>query len=864
VSQGPFGDVPVVPGYRIVRQIGRGGFAVVYEARQLETGCHVALKILVPELAGERDLQRFARERLLLAELGRHRHVVDVMEVGTTVGGQPFVVMGLYPRGSLARALKDEGPRGPGDVATLVGKLAGALQAAHDLGVVHRDVKPENVLIADDGEPVLADFGISLLCGPERTTGGNFYTMGHVAPEVLQRGEYGVLSDVYALASTSYMALTGRSAFARGTRSAQIRAIVEEPVPRIDRDDVPEDLKAAVVRGMAKQPGDRFASATDFADAVRAAWEAAAAARRRPGTDRFGAPARPRRPDLRREAPPAAVRPRPRGLEADSRRPDVDRLLQSHRVGAHRLDADHLGAGRRNPVRRSGPPAVLSRGEPRQPSPAERLAPRMDAPQQLRAPAQREGAAQRQPLPGPPPAQPPAPVEPAPDGPAEQRGAPFAMVAAMLAAVPTLVAATFLLGVPPGAALRGEAAGEQPAKLVSEPFPTAAAAPAPGRTAVIAAHLSTRNSAGADPVGAAVEFYLHHVGDRAGGTVVELRRGDVTASRSSREDGAGCVSAARAHAAAGDEVAVLGPASSECARLMAPILASGGAGPMALVSHGAADPGLTANGDPGQRGRPHPSGRPTFARVVTTDDVQGRAAAAFATRDLGVRRVLVIHDGTVSGRRVARVFADTAKASGAAVVDGGTWSRSAAGNRALFTKARAAKVDGVFAGGAVLAGGGRLLRDKVAVLGNNQAVKLLTVGGSAVEPGLLALPEAQGMHVTFPGVSPASVRQRGGAGKEFLDAFRQEHGTDLTDPYALYGVAAVQVLMEAIERSDGTREGVRSALFSEPGVTVPREESVLGTDITIEPATGDVVVKDVTIHVVKGRSLAVVKGVAAP
>lgn len=797
MSQGPFGDVPDVPGYRIVGRIGRGGFAVVYEAEQLSLGRAVALKMLMPELAGDRDLKRFDRERLLLSELSRHRHVVDVIDAGTTGEGQPFIVMRLYRRGSLAQALADRGPMWPGDVVSLAGKLAGALQAAHNLGVVHRDVKPENVLIADDGEPALADFGISVLSGPERTTTGNFFTMGHVAPEVLQRGEYGVASDVYALASTAFMLLTGHSAFARGNQFAQMRAIVEEPVPPIGRGDVPAGLEAVIARGMAKQPQDRYGSVVALAEAMSLAWHTASAAQvwSLPGCPSSPVPTGPARtpvPDDVRSAAPATLYA---------------------------------------PVQ-DVPPSFPEAA----PYPASVPAP---------APATEQVSGAGQPTPPVPPALPGPEPGPSHDRLAEypsrarrgespgSRRARLVAVVAMLSAVPALVGITYLLGVPPGSALRSET-------VVAEP------------TVVIASDLSLQEYPDrTNPTNQAISFYLGQLGNRVGPHTVTLREHDIATPRWTRWDDATCKSVAEDHLKSTDEVAVIGPYNSGCAKLMIPILSGGRGGPIAMVSNGATDPGLTKSWGPGEPGKYYPTGMRNFARVVTTDDVQGKAAAIFAAKDLKAKRVFVTHDGMTYGKHVARAFSEAARAQGIAVVEGGQWNRAAADYRALFLKAKAAKVDAVFLGGAVTNGGLKVVRDKAAVLGSNQTVRLLAADGFAGEPKLAALPEAQGMYVTFPGLSPESIRRRGGAGSEFLNAYQREYGHDPADPYAIYGVAAAQVLVAAIEQSDGTRKEVLRTLFSEPGVTVPREKSVLGADTRIDPATGDVSIKDVTVETIK-------------
>ena len=741
MSERPVGGSVQVPGYRIGRVIGRGGFAVVHEAEQLSLGRAVALKMLSPERADERELRRFDRERLLLAELSRHRHVVDVIDAGTASDGRPFIVMRLYRRGSLAQALADGGPMAPHVVVDTVGKLAGALQAAHGLGIIHRDVKPENVLIADDGEPALADFGISALAGPERTT-GNVFTMAHAAPEVLERGEYGVASDVYALASTAYTLLTGHPPFVAGNPFAQMRAIVESPVPPMGVPGVPPALEAAVVRGMAKRPADRYPNAVAFADALRYALDMQGRAGHGSAS---GAPAY--------AAPIPALSPAPGGDPAS----DVTVLL--------------------------------------------------------------------------------APTPPA----RRRRGVGWISGAAVLTLAGGVLGGTYALGVPPGSVLRQRSAAAgtgRPAVVLAADF-SEQDMPAPG-----------------NPTHLAIDLYLKRLGGRIGDRPVSVRRYDVASPAHTKWDSEACRAAARRHLAALDEVAVIGPYNSGCAKELVPLVSKDPATALTVVSNGSTDPGLTKTWEAGEPDRYYPGGVRTFARVVTTDDVQGKAAAAFAAGDdLRVKTVLVLDDGGVYGRHVAATFVTAAKAAGIRVVGQARWTRGQASYRDLFTAAATAAdggpPDAVFLGGAVANDGLAVVRDKVAVLGDNQSVKLLAPDGFAGEPKLAKLAEAQGMYITFPGLSPGKIRLRGGVGSDFLNAYQVAYGDDPPDPYALYGVAALQVVLAAIQHSDGTRKGVREALFSGAGVTVPRAESVLGADVHIDPATGDVTLKDLTIEVIK-------------
>ena len=774
VSEGPVGGSVHVPGYRIGRRIGRGGFAVVHEAEQLSLGRAVALKMLMPDRADESDLRRFERERLLLSDLSQHRHVVDVIDAGTASDGRPFLVMRLYRRGSLAQALADGGPLPPATVVDVVAKLASALQAAHNLGVIHRDVKPENVLVADDGEPALADFGISVLAGSGRTT-GNLFTISHAAPEVLDRGEYGVPSDVYALASTAYTLLCGHPPFGGSNYFAQLRAILQDPVPPLGMAGVPPEVEAVVGRGLAKRPADRYPSAVALADALRGAWLAATTA----------APAYP---------PPAY------------------------------------------------PPSGYAQPQPMQPAPMQ-PAPMQPAPMQ---PAPMPSAPMPSGYPPPGYAQPaPAPsahTAPAlapPDATRQARGRRGRRVlawgsVAALALTAGVVGGTYALDVPPGSMLTARHDKALPAITLAADFTDLGM---PG---------------GVNPTIRALQLYLDSIGGIVAGHPVTLKSYEIASPQHDKWDLTACKNAARAHVAAAAEVAVIGPYNSGCAKAMLPILGGDPATAITAVSNGSTDPGLTKAWGPGEPGIYRPGGVRTFARVVTTDDVQGRAAATFAAGDLHVRSVFVLQDGGVYGQHVAGAFADAARAAGIKVLGTVRWIPNAASNRDLFAKVAALAPDAVFLGGTVANGGLQLVADKVAVLGDNEKVRLLAPDGFAGEPRLARLPAAQGMYVTFPGLSPESIRRRGGAGSSFLDAYQRAFGgADPPDPYALYGVAAAQVVLEAVRQSDGTRRGVHDAIFSGAGVTVPKEVSVLGADTRIDPATGDVLIKDVTIDVLK-------------
>ena len=269
----PPGEGWSLPGYRVGQVLGRGGFSVVYQARQLSLGRDVAIKVLTTDLATEGDRRRFDREREALARLSPHPNVVDVIDAGMTAERRPFVVMRLYSGGTLADRLFHQGRLPVAEVTALVTKVASALDAAHSIGVIHRDVKPQNVLLTETGEPVLADFGIASILDTDRDRSGTstaFFTLAHVAPEILEHHHYSVASDVYALASSSYQLLTGHSAF--DPNDPRVGALImDTPPPPIKDPGVPSSVADVVLAAMAKSPARRPPSAGSFAAGLAAA-----------------------------------------------------------------------------------------------------------------------------------------------------------------------------------------------------------------------------------------------------------------------------------------------------------------------------------------------------------------------------------------------------------------------------------------------------------------------------------------------------------------------------------------------------------------------------------------------------------------
>jgi serine/threonine protein kinase len=261
-----------VPGYRILERAGEGGFSVVFRAHQQRLDRIVALKVLSVDAVDDDTMRRFERECQITGRLTGHPNVVTVLDTGMTSTGKPYISMDYFEHGSLRDRLSREGPLPLQDVLRIGVKIAGALAATHEAEVLHRDVKPQNILVSRYGEPALADFGVARLVDSSEATHTNAFTPHHAAPEVVNGQPPGVTSDVYALASSMYQLLAGRPAFRAGSGSGigpLMMRILNEPPPPIERADVPSQVFDVIAKAMAKSPRDRFPSAVAFASRLQ-------------------------------------------------------------------------------------------------------------------------------------------------------------------------------------------------------------------------------------------------------------------------------------------------------------------------------------------------------------------------------------------------------------------------------------------------------------------------------------------------------------------------------------------------------------------------------------------------------------------
>jgi serine/threonine protein kinase len=306
-----------VQGYRIMGRLGEGGMAVVYEARDERIGRTVALKVMAPQWAADRDFRlRFIAEGRAAAAV-EHPHVIPVHEAGDA-DGVLFMAMRLVTGGDLKGVLRAERPLGPGRALDLLSPVASALDAAHRVGLVHRDVKPANILIDRAlGRPdhvYVSDFGLSkgALSGPSITQADEYLgTPSYSAPEQILGGRVDGRADQYALACVAFELLAGRRPFERDNPFAVLKAHVEAPAPSpaVYRPDLPPRAGEVVARALAKSPGDRYPSCQAFTEDLRAA---------------LGLP--PYGPDLTPPSGPKSPEPAKKGTRPGTRRRPARRL----------------------------------------------------------------------------------------------------------------------------------------------------------------------------------------------------------------------------------------------------------------------------------------------------------------------------------------------------------------------------------------------------------------------------------------------------------------------------------------------------------------------------------------------------------
>ncbi len=273
MSDEPFAERQIGP-YVLRGLLGKGGMGEVYEAFDTSKERVVALKLLSPELSHDEVFrERFRRESFAAAAL-HEPHVIPIHDFGE-VDGRLYLDMRLVRGSDVRKILRMEGLFAAPRAVYIIEQVAAALDAAHHDGLIHRDVKPENVIVADGDFAYLADFGIarnfadSKLTSTQATVG----TCQYMAPERLEDGEVGPPADIYSLTCVLFEMLTGVTPF-QGTSLGQlVRQHLSEPPPTASafRPEIPPALDAVIKRGLAKNPADRFATAGEFAENARRA-----------------------------------------------------------------------------------------------------------------------------------------------------------------------------------------------------------------------------------------------------------------------------------------------------------------------------------------------------------------------------------------------------------------------------------------------------------------------------------------------------------------------------------------------------------------------------------------------------------------
>ncbi|NDJ34710.1 MAG: serine/threonine protein kinase, partial [Chloroflexi bacterium] len=298
--------------YEIIDEIGRGGMGVVYRARDQRFNREVAIKVLPRAISSREELaERFNREAQAIARL-EHNAIVPVYDYGDE-NGALYLVMRLMGGGSLADRIV-KGPMNIEEAAPIISRVAEALDAAHDRGLIHRDVKPGNILFDAYGAAFLSDFGIVKLdeAATMLTGTGAVGTPAYMAPEMAD-GVVSPAGDIYSLGVTLYQMLTGQLPFRGTTPIAMIMAHISEPVPdlRVARPDLPEAVQAIVEKGLAKKPENRFPNAQRMAKALAAVADGPASTVKRP----------PNRAEIEARLKATAPMPQTRGPQPPSSPP---------------------------------------------------------------------------------------------------------------------------------------------------------------------------------------------------------------------------------------------------------------------------------------------------------------------------------------------------------------------------------------------------------------------------------------------------------------------------------------------------------------------------------------------------------------
>lgn len=263
--------------YRLHRVLSGGGMGILFEAIDETTGSPVAVKMIKPVYAADRDrVARFLRETKIAARLS-HPNVARVFDVALDENEVPFLVMELLQGRSLEEELCERGVLPPAEALDIVLPIADALESAHAAGVVHRDVKPANIFLSRNGTgtivPKLLDFGIAKPLEDEFETQSGLVmgTPGYMAPEQAQRGECSPFTDIWAVGAVLYRCLSGRTPHSGRSVTEVLVKLVKEPVPALSAAGVNRSLCATIDRALARDPERRYSSMASFIQALESA-----------------------------------------------------------------------------------------------------------------------------------------------------------------------------------------------------------------------------------------------------------------------------------------------------------------------------------------------------------------------------------------------------------------------------------------------------------------------------------------------------------------------------------------------------------------------------------------------------------------
>jgi branched-chain amino acid transport system substrate-binding protein len=315
----------------------------------------------------------------------------------------------------------------------------------------------------------------------------------------------------------------------------------------------------------------------------------------------------------------------------------------------------------------------------------------------------------------------------------------------------------------------------------------------------------------------AIKLYLSEQGNKAGDYTIQFEAFDDSTAAKGAWDEATCSANARKYVEDESVIGVIGTFNSGCAKLEVPVANEAS---LAYVSPANTAVGLTHVGpgsEPGEPEKYYPSGTRNYARVVTPDDVQGQIDANYMKDKLGVKKVFILDDKDAYGKGVADAFEQAAKDVGLEVAGHEGWDTNAQNYKALMTQIKATGADGIFIGGISCFNGGQLVKDKVAVVGDNDAVKTVVSDGF-VQASLFdeaGADNVEGIYGSAPTLNPDDLP---GAGKEFNAKVKEQFGQP--EVYTAYAVAALQMMLAALEASDGTRQGVVDNLLTAQADTV--------------------------------------------